>query len=133
MHGSHKVLWVFTWVGRILVRFHERYRGTQFTNIVQRHITAHKTLWLPWCYSILVLYVCFVDRCLSFCTFSFCHCVFCSFPIYGFWLPLCYLQTLLESTTKTGRHDIAEILLKVALGTKQKHKKTHTHRILTLY
>ena len=24
----------------------------------------------------LVLYVCFVDRCLSFCTFSFCHCVY---------------------------------------------------------
>jgi hypothetical protein len=32
----------------------------------------------------LVLYVCFVDRCLSFCTFSFCHCVVCSSSIYGF-------------------------------------------------
>jgi hypothetical protein len=32
----------------------------------------------------LVLYVCFVDRCLSFCTFSFGHCVFCSSSIYGF-------------------------------------------------
>jgi hypothetical protein len=42
----------------------------------------------------LVLYVCFVDRCLSFCTFSFGHCVICS-SIYGFWLPLWYLQTLL--------------------------------------
>ena len=32
----------------------------------------------------LVLYVCFVDRCLSF----FCgHCVFCSSSLYGFWLP----------------------------------------------
>jgi hypothetical protein len=31
----------------------------------------------------LVLYVCFVDRCLSFCTFSFSHCVVCS-SIYGF-------------------------------------------------
>ena len=30
----------------------------------------------------LVLYVCFVDRCLSFCTFSFGHCVFCSSSIY---------------------------------------------------
>ena len=30
----------------------------------------------------LVLYVCFVDRCLSFCTFSFCHCVVCSSSIY---------------------------------------------------
>jgi len=43
----------------------------------------------------LVLYVCFVDRCLSFCTFYFGHCVFCSSSIYGFWLPLWYLQTLL--------------------------------------
>jgi hypothetical protein len=25
----------------------------------------------------LVLYVCFVDRCVSFCTFSFGHCVVC--------------------------------------------------------
>ena len=43
----------------------------------------------------LVLYVCFVDRCLSFCTFSFGHCVVCSSSIYGFGLPLWYLQTLL--------------------------------------
>ena len=42
----------------------------------------------------LVLYVCFVDRCLSFCTFSFGHCVVCSSSIYGFCLPLWYLQTL---------------------------------------
>ena len=35
----------------------------------------------------LVLYVCFVDRCLSLCTFSFGHCVVCSSSIYGFWLP----------------------------------------------
>ena len=32
----------------------------------------------------LVLYVCFVDRCLSFCTVSFGHCVVCSSSIYGF-------------------------------------------------
>jgi hypothetical protein len=41
----------------------------------------------------LVLYLCFVDRCLSFCTCSFGHCVVCSTSIYGFWLPLWYLQT----------------------------------------
>jgi hypothetical protein len=29
----------------------------------------------------LVLYVCFVDRCLSFCTFSFGHCAVCSSSI----------------------------------------------------
>ena len=43
----------------------------------------------------LVLYVCLVDRCLSFCTFSFGHCVVCSSSIYEFWLPLWYFQTLL--------------------------------------
>ena len=36
----------------------------------------------------LVLCICFVDRCLSFCTFSFGHCVVCSSSLYGFWLPL---------------------------------------------
>ena len=44
----------------------------------------------------LVLYVCFVDRCLSFCTFSCGHCVVCS-SIYGFRLPVWYLQALLVS------------------------------------
>ena len=46
----------------------------------------------------LVLYVqnvCFVDRCLSFCTFPFGHCVVCSSSIYGFGLTLWCLQTLL--------------------------------------
>ena len=45
----------------------------------------------------LVLYVRFVDRCLSFCTFSFGHCVVCSSSIYGFWLLLWYLLTLLNN------------------------------------
>ena len=43
----------------------------------------------------LVLYVCFVDRCLSFCTFSFGHFIVYSSSIYGVWLPLWYLQTIL--------------------------------------
>ena len=46
----------------------------------------------------LVLCVCFVDRCLSFYTFSFGHCVVYSSSIYGFWLPLWYLQTLIWQT-----------------------------------
>jgi hypothetical protein len=46
----------------------------------------------------LVLYVSFVDRCLSFCTFSFDHCVVCSSSIYGFGLPLWYLQALLMAS-----------------------------------
>ena len=51
----------------------------------------------------LVLCVCFVDRCLSFCTFSFGHCVVCSSSIYGFWLPLWYLQTLLGTRTSLNK------------------------------
>ena len=43
----------------------------------------------------LVLCVCVADRCLSYCVFSFGRCVVCSSSIYGFWLPLWYLQTLL--------------------------------------
>jgi hypothetical protein len=42
----------------------------------------------------LVFYVCFVYNYLSFSTFPFGHCVVCSFSIYGFRLPLWYLQTL---------------------------------------
>jgi hypothetical protein len=42
----------------------------------------------------LVLCACFVDRCLSFRTFSFGHCVVCSSSIYGFWLPLWLLVSL---------------------------------------
>ena len=40
----------------------------------------------------LVICVFFVDRCLSFCTFCFGHCVVCSSSIYGFWLPIWYLR-----------------------------------------
>jgi hypothetical protein len=39
----------------------------------------------------LVLCVCFVDRCVSFCTFSFVHYVVCSSSIHGFWFPLWYV------------------------------------------
>jgi hypothetical protein len=46
-----------------------------------------------------VFSVCFVDHCLSFCPFSYGHCVVYSSSIYGFWLPLWYLQTLLVNDT----------------------------------
>jgi hypothetical protein len=77
---------------------------------------------------------------LSFCTFSFGHCVVCSSSIYGFWLPPfgifklflsfcpfsfghCVVCTfsrysqLKSLTNKIDRHDTTEILLKVALNT----------------
>jgi hypothetical protein len=37
-----------------------------------------------------------ITKMLSFCTFSFGHCVVCSSSIYGFWLRLWYLQALLK-------------------------------------
>ena len=52
----------------------------------------------------LALWVCFVDRCLSFYTFSFGHCVVCP-SIYRFWLPLWYLQTLLI-TSYFSQHSV---------------------------
>jgi len=39
---------------------------------------------------------CFVDHCLSFCPSSFGHCNVCPSSIYGFWLPVWYLQTCLK-------------------------------------
>ena len=41
----------------------------------------------------LVFRVMFVDPYLSFCSFSFVHCIVCTSSNYGFWLPLWYLQT----------------------------------------
>ena len=58
----------------------------------------------------IVLYVCFVNRCLFFCTFSFGHCVVCSSSIYRFWLPLWYLQTLLKFRTTFGDYVNSGIL-----------------------
>ena len=57
----------------------------------------------------LVLYVCFVDRCLSFCTFSFGHWVVCSSSIYGFWLHLWYHQSLLKSPCEYENKRVQEI------------------------
>ena len=44
----------------------------------------------------LVFCVCFVDHRLSFCPFSFGHCVVCSSSMYRFWLPFWCLQTHLK-------------------------------------
>jgi hypothetical protein len=47
----------------------------------------------------LVVCVCFVDRCLSFCPFSFGHCVVCSSAIHVFWL-LFGIFKLFKTTTE---------------------------------
>ena len=65
---------------------------------------------------VLVLWVCFVDRCLFFCTFSFGHCVVCSSSIYKFWLSLWYLQTRLRINLFVCRHGDWYIKLDVVLS-----------------
>ena len=66
----------------------------------------------------LVSYVCFVDRCLSFCLFSFGHCVVCSL-IYGFWLPLWYRQTLLSNCCLISSEQLFTISLRTIYFTLQ--------------
>ena len=41
--------------------------------------------------------VCFVDRCLPWCPFSFGHCVVCPLLIYGFCLPLWYFRNRINT------------------------------------
>jgi len=55
----------------------------------------------------LISYVCFVDRCLSLCTFSFDHCVVCSSSIYRFLLP-----PLVSSNCSSYLHHFANIILR---------------------
>ena len=52
----------------------------------------------------LALYVCFVDRCLSFCAYSFGHCVVCSSSKYGFWLPPFGIFKLSRAKTELQYH-----------------------------
>jgi hypothetical protein len=81
--------WLFTGFVSKLTR--------QVSLVAQELLTLPKHLFSPlWgsCFSILVLCICFVDSFLSFCLFYFGHCVVCHSSIYGFWLPLWYLQTL---------------------------------------
>ena len=48
---------------------------------------------------------------MPFCTFSFGHCVVCSSSIYGFWLPLWYLQTFLIEVKWTINEIIRHYLI----------------------
>ena len=78
----------------IVVTSSERYfsyiqDGNKFNNMKKKLYSRVCVTWS------LVLCVCYVDRCLTFCSFSFGHCVVCSSSIYGFWLSLWYIQTFL--------------------------------------
>ena len=73
----------------------------------------------------LVLWVCFVGRCLSFCVFSFGHYVACSSSIYGFWLPLWYLQTLHKVESDVWRTQITKSKKWKVMKTYSNHRKRH--------
>jgi hypothetical protein len=73
-----------------LIIFNKEATEPSFTNVINPVVFSGVRVTRS-----LVLCVCFVDLCLSFCTFSFGHCVVCSWSIYGLWLPLWFLQTLL--------------------------------------
>ena len=60
-------------------------------NTLQEHLSSPSVFCGVRATRSLVICVYFVDRYLSFCTFSFDDCVVCSSSIYGFWLPLWYL------------------------------------------
>ena len=73
----------------------------QELHILPKHLSSSPIFILVGsCYSIYSFMcmscrsVFFIYFFLSFCPFSFCHCVVCPL-IYGFWLPLWFLQTLL--------------------------------------
>jgi hypothetical protein len=59
----------------------------------------------------LVLYVCFVDCCLLFCTFSFGQCVVCSSSTYGFWLPPFGIFKLFLFTKTSDNFPQAQLIL----------------------
>jgi hypothetical protein len=67
--------------------------GTEYTPGVHEFIPGFSGVCVT---RSLVLCVCFVDPCLSFCPFSFDHCVVCFSSTYGFRLPLWYIQALLR-------------------------------------
>jgi len=72
------------------------YRHTLYDEHVPEHLSSPPVFIgvRGWCYSVFS-FICMF--CLSFCLFSFGHCVFCISSIYGFWLPFWYLQTLIRS------------------------------------
>ena len=88
IHDCHVSL---QWIKKILQTPRKYINNSCFTSEPE-FIPSFSDVHVAWS---LAFYVCLVDRCLSCCTFSFGHCVVCP-SIYGFWLPLCYLQTLLS-------------------------------------
>jgi hypothetical protein len=75
------------------------YKKTLRVPLVEQDMLPFRSTWVHPGFSwvrvsrSLVLCVCFVDRYLSFCSFSFGNYIVCPYSIDGFWFPLWYLQT----------------------------------------
>ena len=94
----------------------------------------------------LVLWLCFVDRCLSFCTFSFGHYDVCP-SIYEFWLSFGIFKLFLYLCKKHSLNTMHEIVWMDCFSTNTNLRSTclvvlnlwrtsfviHSHRIKTLY
>ena len=95
-------------------------RSTRWVSLVElltlpEHLSSHPVFSGVHVARSVVLCVCFVDRCLSFCTFSFGHWVVCFFSIYGFWLPLCYLRPLFVPILTPMVNSISDLMTTLLL------------------
>jgi hypothetical protein len=95
VHTNYRILLVFYILVTIASSIMNKHHTIRWAKLVRQELlTFPEHLSSPLCFSgicvtwSLVLCVCFVDRCLSFCTFSFGHCVVCPTLIYELWLPL---------------------------------------------
>ena len=98
VHTNYRILLVFYILVTIASSIMNKHHTIRWAKLVEQELlTFPEHLSSPLCFSgicvtwSLVLCVCFVDRCLSFCTFSFGHCVVCPTLIYELWIPLWYL------------------------------------------
>jgi len=97
------------------------------------HLSSPPSFWWSSCYS-LFSSICNVLQ-IIVCPFSFSHCVVCLSSIYGFWLSLWYLQTLLVDENNCIRvymnmHEIAipcKIIL-ISFSATQSHS-TNKHKL----
>ena len=81
-----------------------------------------------WLIYSIVLCVCLVDRCLSLCPCSFGQCcVFCP-SIYGFWLPLWYLQNSLAASANNFLSLPTMYILCLLVNKSKKHLQNLTEK-----
>jgi hypothetical protein len=68
------------------------------------HMSSPQVIGVGSCYSVFSFMYVLCRSLFVHCTFSVDHCIFSSSSIYGFWLPLSYLQTLLLDNEKKKKY-----------------------------